>query len=101
MHVVFVHQKYPAQFGHVAARLAAMDGWRCTFVSRKPPAAGPVERIQYRLRGGATKHNHVCTRSFENAVHHALGVYAALRDRVTQRLRSPAAGWVVWRVPFP
>ncbi len=81
MHVLFVHQNYPAQFGHVAARLVAMPGFRCTFVSRKPPAPGPVERIQYKLRGGATKHNHVCSRSFENAVHHTLGVYAALKAR--------------------
>jgi glycosyltransferase involved in cell wall biosynthesis len=81
MHVVFVHQNYPAQFGHVAARLAGTPGYRCTFVSRRPPARGPVERIQYALRGGATKHNHTCTRSFENAVHHALAVYAALKAR--------------------
>ncbi len=81
MHVLFVHQNFPAQFGHIAARLAEMPGYRCTFVSRKPPATEPFERIQYRLRGGATKHNHACTRSFENAVHHALAVYAALRDR--------------------
>jgi glycosyltransferase involved in cell wall biosynthesis len=79
-HVLFVHQNYPAQFGHVAAWLADR-GCRCTFVSRKPAANGPVERIQYRLRGGATKHNHPCTRPFENATHHALGVYAALRAR--------------------
>jgi glycosyltransferase involved in cell wall biosynthesis len=81
MHVLFVHQNYPAQFGHVAARLAATPGYRCTFVSRKPPAKGAVERVQYVLRGGATKHNHTCTRSFENAVHHALAVYAALKAR--------------------
>lgn len=77
MHVLFVHQNYPAQFGHVAARLATIPGYRCTFVSKKSPAQGPVERIQYVLRGGATKHNHTCTRCFENAVHHALAVYAA------------------------
>ncbi len=81
MHVLFVHQNYPAQFGHIAARLASTPGYRCTFVSRKPPATAPFERIQYRLRGGATKHNHTCTRSFENAIHHTLGVYAALRAR--------------------
>ncbi len=82
MHVLFVHQNYPAQFGHVAARLAALPGFRCTFVSRKPAdASGPVERIQYALRGGATKHNHPCTRSFENATHHTLAVYAALKAR--------------------
>ena len=81
MHVLFVHQSYPAQFGHVAARLVAEQGYRCTFVSEKPPATGPVELIQYRTRGGATKHNHFCTRTFENSVHHALGVYEALKAR--------------------
>ncbi len=81
MHIIFVHQNYPAQFGHVAARLAALPGYHCTFVSRKPPAPGPVERIQYKLRGGATKHNHPCTRSFENAVHHSLAIYSALKAR--------------------
>ena len=81
MHILFVHQNYPAQFGHVAVRLAQTPGYRCTFVSKRPPATGPVERIQYKLRGGATKHSHPCTRSFENAVHHTLAVYAALKAR--------------------
>lgn len=81
-HIVFVHQNYPAQFGHLAAALARLPHHRCTFVSRKPAdTSGPVERVQYHVRGGATRHNHPCTRSFENAVHHSLGVYAALRDR--------------------
>lgn len=81
MHIVFVHQNYPAQFGHIAAALAKLPGYRCTFVSRKPGASGAVQRVQYKLRGAATKHNHTCTRSFENAVHHALGVYLALKER--------------------
>ncbi len=82
MHILFVHQNYPAQFGHVAARIAQLPGHRCTFISRKPAdATGPVERVQYRLRGGATKHNHPCSRSFENGVHHSLAVYAALKAR--------------------
>lgn len=81
MHIVFVHQNYPAQFGHIASRLATKPGFRCTFVSRRPAASGPVERISYRLRGGATKVSHLCTRSFENGVHHALGVYSALKAR--------------------
>lgn len=79
MHILLAHKNYPAQFGHVTAQLAAMPGYRCTFVSCKSPAQGPVERIQYQLRGGATKHNHPCTRSFENAIHHTLGVDATLK----------------------
>ena len=82
MHVLFVHQNYPAQFGHVAEHLAARHAFRCTFVSEKPAGkVGKVERIQYAARGGATERNHYCSRTFENAVWHADGVYAALKAR--------------------
>ena len=82
MHVLFVHQNYPAQFGHVAEHLAARHAFRCTFVSEKPAGrVGNVERIQYASRGGATKANHYCSRTFENAVWHTDGVYAALKAR--------------------
>jgi len=82
MHVLFVHQNYPAQFGHVADYLAARHGFRCTFVSERPPArAGGVERIQYSIRGGATPSTHYCSRTFENAVWHTHAVYEALKAR--------------------
>jgi glycosyltransferase involved in cell wall biosynthesis len=82
MHVLFVHQNYPAQFGHVAAWLAARHGFRCTFVSERPPGhANGVERIQYQIRGGATQTTHYCSRTFENAVWHTHAVYEALRAR--------------------
>jgi glycosyltransferase involved in cell wall biosynthesis len=82
MHVLFVHPNYPAQFGHVAEHLVGRHGHRCTFVSEKPPLrAGNFERIQYRLRGGATAQNHYCARTFENAVWHTHAVYEALKAR--------------------
>lgn len=81
MHVLFVHKDYPVQYGHVALRLSVMPGYRCTFISTQPPKTGPVEGIPYQVRGGATKYNHVCSRDFENAVHHAYGVYTALKAR--------------------
>lgn len=82
MHVLFVHQNYPAQFGHVARYLAAEKGFRCTFVSEKPPGhGGGVERIQYRTRGGATAKNHYCTRTFENTIWHTHAVYEAMKAR--------------------
>src|SRR5687768_12935862 len=82
MHALFVHQNYPAQFGHVARALAGRHGFRCTYVSEKPPGRdGGVERIQYRPAGGATAATHYCSRSFENAVWHAHAVYEALRAR--------------------
>ena len=37
MHVLFVHQNFPAQFGHIARKLFREHGWQCTCLSRNPP----------------------------------------------------------------
>ncbi len=79
MHVLFVHKNFPAQFGHIGAHLAREAGWRCTFVSEKPPTeAAGVTNIQYSVKGGATPKTHYVSRTFENAVWHAAGVYESL-----------------------
>ena len=80
MHVLFVHRNFPAQFGHIASRGARERGWTATFVSEKPPgSAGGVNNIQYAPRGSATEGTHVLSRTFENGIWHAAGVYEALR----------------------
>jgi glycosyltransferase involved in cell wall biosynthesis len=80
VHVLFVHRNFPAQFGHVAARGVAERGWKCSFVSEKPPgSAGGVDNIQYRPRGGATERTHYLSRTFENGIWHAAGVYEAMK----------------------
>lgn len=82
MHVMYVHQNFPAQFGHIAAHLARKLKWRCTFVSQAPAGVSDgIERVQYRLSGGATRSNHFCSRTFENTVWHCDGVYRALKAR--------------------
>ena len=82
MHVLFVHQNFPAQFGHVAAYLVKQLGWRCTFVSERPAGmSGGIEKIQYVRRGGPTANHLYYTRSYETAVSHAEGVYRALKAR--------------------
>lgn len=79
MHVLFVHQTYPAQFGH-AARHLVRQGFRCTFVSTRPPGEDEgVRRLHYKPQGGATDKGHYCARSFENAVAHAHGVFEECR----------------------
>jgi glycosyltransferase involved in cell wall biosynthesis len=82
MHVLFIHQNFPAQFGHIAAHLVRSRGWRCTFVSEQPAGTvGGIERIQYCIRGGATEKTHYCSRSFENATWHSHAVYEALAQQ--------------------
>ena len=82
MHVLYVHQNFPAQFGHIAHHLVQKLGWRCSFVSETAPGnAGGIEKIQYKLQGGATKQNHFCSRTFENTVWHCDGVYHALKKK--------------------
>lgn len=79
MHILFVHQNFPAQFGPFAFRLAKMPGYQCTFVSQKLEGVfRGVRCIKYATKSGATTQNHYCSRTFENAVWHAAGVYDAL-----------------------
>jgi glycosyltransferase involved in cell wall biosynthesis len=82
MHVLFVHQNFPAQFGHIAAYLVQRKGFRCTFVSQHPPGRdGGIERVQYTIQGGATQQTHFCSRTFENAIWHSHAIHEALHTR--------------------
>jgi glycosyltransferase involved in cell wall biosynthesis len=82
MHILFVHQNFPAQFGHIADYLVKQKGFRCTFASQKSPGhVGGIERIQYNVTGGATDRTHFCSRTFENATWHSHALYEALRAR--------------------
>lgn len=82
MHVLFLHQNYPAQFRYIAPRLVRDYGWQCTFMTAKEEGSLPgVSKITYRCTGGATKGNHFATRNFENTVHEAHAVFETLKYR--------------------
>ena len=80
MHVLFVHKNFPAQFGHIAAYLTEQSGWRCTFVSETAPGVvAGVRKIQHQPKSGATESTHCFSRTFENGIWHAAGVYDSLK----------------------
>ncbi len=80
MHVLFSHQNFPAQFGHIARHLVRSQGWTCSFVSQTPPGEWHgVRKIQYKTTGGARETTHYCSRTFENGVWHTHGVYEACK----------------------
>lgn len=81
MHVLFVHQNFPAQFRYIAPRLVNEYGFQCSFVTERAEGEIPeVKKILYKGRGGATISNSIFTRNFENAVAQASGVFEAMKQ---------------------
>jgi glycosyltransferase involved in cell wall biosynthesis len=79
--LLFVHKNFPAQFGHIARHLIQSRGWQCFFVSETSPGESEgIKKIQYQVKGGATRQTHYCSRSFENAVWHASAVHEAVKN---------------------
>ena len=83
MHVLFIHQNFPAQFKHLAPWLAREFGWTVSFASHndQAPAQPGVTKILCPLARSAAADRNPCARRFNHGVEHGLGVYDALKAR--------------------
>ena len=82
MHILFLHQNFPAQFGQIATHLARNCGYRCTYVSEKEiPDSAEIQHVQFRTESGARDNTHYCSRTFENQTWRSHAVYEALAKR--------------------
>ncbi|HEU5192825.1 MAG TPA: glycosyltransferase [Methylomirabilota bacterium] len=80
MQILFVHPNFPAQFGPILSRLSGRQDVECVFVTKAATGArAGVRCIRFDVKGGATRATHYCSRTFENAVWHAWGVYEACK----------------------
>ncbi len=82
LHILFLHQNFPAQFGQVAMHLARNCGYRCTFVSEKEVAdSAEITHVRFQSAGGAVAQTHYCTRTFENQTWRSHAAFEALQKR--------------------
>lgn len=83
MHILYVHQNFPAQFGHIGNWLSERLGWRVTFVSELPEGTfDGIQRIQFKRRGGARNTTHFTSRSLENYAWASHAVYEACLEKL-------------------
>ncbi len=86
VHLLFVHNNFPAQFGHLAAELVRRQGWRCTFVTQAQAQQGEQERevagielIRYEPPTPPAPGADPLCRSFDDDVRQAEAVYHRLK----------------------
>ncbi len=53
MHILVVHQNFPAQFGHVARQMVKHRGWKCTFVPKTPSALASKPKHSHTIHENA------------------------------------------------
>ena len=89
MHVLYVHQNFPAQYRHLAAALAGTAGYEVAAIAdaanaSRGPAIPGVKLLAYRARGAASAATHHYVRPLEGHVRRGqealLGEYLARAD---------------------
>ncbi|MEX2142597.1 MAG: glycosyltransferase [Pirellulales bacterium] len=80
MHILYVHRNFPAQFGHIAARLIEERGWQCTFASERPGGnPGGIRLLQYKIDERNKDGVHPIAQPFDEYGRHCLAVLKKLK----------------------
>lgn len=80
MRVLFVHQNYPAQLGHLARHLQEKYGCETLFTTAWQGKQGWTPLLKYQPIQAASEKSHFYSRNFLNGASNALGVYQALHQ---------------------
>ncbi|MDR0716241.1 MAG: glycosyltransferase family 4 protein [Azoarcus sp.] len=81
MKALFIHQNFPGQFRHLAARLARQPGAEALAIGRDhAPGMNGVRLLRYRPHRGPHKETHPYVRTFEEGVLHGQQVLRMLLD---------------------
>ena len=98
MRVLFIHQNFPGQFRHLAARLARRPGAEVLAIGRETaPGMEGIRLLRYRPHRAPARETHPYVRSFEDAVLHGQQVLRMLLDLRGQGYRPDVVvahpGW--------
>ncbi len=80
MHVLMVHQNYPAQFGILAAELMRRYGWKVTYLTKWEGKTDALPMIKFKNAGGTTDKVHFLARNFDTCSRAAVGAWQAVRE---------------------
>jgi glycosyltransferase involved in cell wall biosynthesis len=82
MHVMFIHPNFPAQFGHVAQRLARRPGWECTVLTSVDTShlELPFTHVNYRVKDGPLPKVFESPSDLMGLLDHLHAVYRGLRS---------------------
>src|SRR5678816_655595 len=83
MHILFIHQAYPAQFGLMAEWMARSKKHRVTFLSADPSRwHGSIENIRYQAPPEPRRGQSIpWPQEFEKKIQHCRSVVTALKKR--------------------
>lgn len=81
MHVLFIHPSFPAQFGHIAARLTSEFGWHCTFLTSVDTTdlQLPFDHWNYHIKPGPLPKVYRSDRTAMEPYVHMAAIYQGLR----------------------